>query len=99
MAELSTQRVLVTGASGFIGSHLTRRLVTEGSEVHALTDEVSSVYPVRLLDLRRDITLHEGSLGDRTAIEAMVKKIRPDVIFHLAAYTHVGKSWSRIDEC
>jgi nucleoside-diphosphate-sugar epimerase len=99
MAEIGNSRVLVTGAAGFIGSHLTRRLVASGAEVHALTDVVSSVYPDRLLDLRRQITLHEGNVADRTAMEAIAKLVRPQVVFHLAAYTHVGKSWYRVDEC
>jgi nucleoside-diphosphate-sugar epimerase len=92
-------KALVTGASGFIGSHLTRRLVRDGHEVHALTSAVSSVYPVRLLDLREQIRLHEGSLDDRSAMDALIRASRPDVVFHLGAYTHVGKSWSRVDEC
>ena len=99
MAELRDSRVLITGAAGFIGSHLTRRLVAEGADVHALTDEVSAVYPGRLLDLRGKITLHEGNVADRTAMEAVAKAVRPSVVFHLAAYTHVGKSWYRVDEC
>jgi UDP-glucose 4-epimerase len=99
MATISNRRVLVTGAAGFIGSHLTRRLVDEGAEVHALTGEVSSVYPGRLLDLRGRIKLHEGNITDRTAMEAVAKQVRPEIVFHLAAYTHVGKSWYRVDEC
>ena len=91
--------VLVTGASGFIGSHVTRRLVDEGAEVHALTSAVSSVYPPRLLDLRGRITLHEGSLSDRSAMDALVRATQPELVFHLGAYTHVGKSWQRVDEC
>jgi nucleoside-diphosphate-sugar epimerase len=99
MAALSESRVLVTGASGFIGSHLTRRLVAEGAEVHALTPAVSSVYPGRLLDLRDKIKLHEANITDRSAMDAVAHEVRPSVIFHLAAYTHVGKSWQRVDEC
>jgi nucleoside-diphosphate-sugar epimerase len=99
MAQLRDSRVLVTGAAGFIGSHLTRRLVAESADVHVLTDEVSSIYPTRLLDLRGEITLHEGNLTDRTAMEAVAKQVRPQIVFHLAAYTHVGKSWYRVDEC
>jgi UDP-glucose 4-epimerase len=99
MVDVSSRRVLVTGAAGFIGSHLTRRLVALGAEVHALTDEVSSFYPTRLLDLRGKIVLHEGNIADRTAMEAIVKQVKPSVVFHLAAYTHVGKSWYRVDEC
>jgi nucleoside-diphosphate-sugar epimerase len=51
-----------------------------------------------LLDIRDDITLHEGNLTDRSAMDAVVKSARPDVVLHLGAYTHVGKSWQRVDE-
>ncbi len=97
--ELGGKRVLVTGASGFIGSHLTRRLVSEGATVHALTSTVSSVYPARLLDIRDAISLHEASLDDRGAMELVAAEVRPEYVFHLGAYTHVGKSWNRVDEC
>lgn len=96
---LAGRRVLVTGASGFIGSHLTRRLVAEGAEVHALTSTVSSVYPTRLLDLRDSISLHEASLTDRGALDQVAALVRPEHVLHLGAYTHVGKSWQRVDEC
>jgi nucleoside-diphosphate-sugar epimerase len=92
-------RVLVTGATGFIGSHLVRRLVDEGVEVHALTSVVSSVYPVRLAPLRHRITLHGGNLCDRSAMDSVVAEAKPTHIFHLGGYTHVGKSWQRVDEC
>jgi UDP-glucose 4-epimerase len=97
--DLSGSRVLVTGATGFIGSHLTRRLVELGAEVHALTSTVSSVYPVRLVDVRNRITLHGGNLNDAGAMAALVEHARPRLVFHLGAYTHVGKSWERVDEC
>lgn len=97
--QLAGRRVLVTGGSGFIGSHLTAALVEVGAETHVLSSAVSSVYPHRLTALRSAITLHEGNLTDRTALRAVVRDARPEVVFHLGAYTHVGKSWSRIDEC
>jgi nucleoside-diphosphate-sugar epimerase len=96
---LAGARVLVTGASGFIGSHLTRRLLTDGAEIHALTSSVSSVYPPRLLEIRDRITLHEASLTDRGALGIVAAAARPEYVFHLGAYTHVGKSWQRADEC
>jgi len=92
-------RALVTGATGFIGSHLVRRLVADGTEVHALTSTVSSVYPLRLVELRDVIDLHEGNLADRVAMDAIVDAVRPSHVFHLGAYTHVGKSWQRVEEC
>jgi UDP-glucose 4-epimerase len=97
--QLRGRRILVTGGSGFIGSHLTAALIDLGAEVHVLTSTVSSVYPHRLTGLRSSITLHEGSLTDRTALQAVVRASRPELVYHLGAYTHVGKSWSRIDEC
>jgi UDP-glucose 4-epimerase len=97
--DLAGVRVLVTGATGFIGSHLCRRLVDDGAEVHALTSTVSSVYPVRLVDIRDRITLHGGNLNDSGAMESVVERSDPLLVFHLGAYTHVGKSWDRVDEC
>lgn len=99
MDDLRGARVLVTGGSGFIGARLTRRLVEEGAEVHVLSSAVSAVYPVRLVDLRDRITVHGGNLADRSAMDAVVAAARPRLVFHLGAYTHVLKSWSRVDEC
>jgi len=97
--DLSNATVLVTGGTGFIGSHLVRRLVRDGADVHTMTSMVSSVYPPRLVAAKHEITLHEGSLGDPGAVARVVERVRPTHIFHLGAYTHVGKSWGRIDEC
>lgn len=60
---------------------------------------MSSVYPSRLLEVREQITLHEASLTDRGALTIVAADVRPSYVFHLGAYTHVGKSWQRVDEC
>jgi UDP-glucose 4-epimerase len=76
---LRGQKILITGASGFIGSHLCRRLSDDGPEVHAISREKrSSVQPA----------LHwwQGDLAETTAVRDLLKAIRPDVIFHLASY-------------
>ena len=99
MDSLRDARALVTGGSGFIGSQVVNRLLAEGAEVHVLTSTVSAVYPVRLVELRDRIRLHEGNLIDRSAMDAVVDKVRPDYVLHLGAFTHVGKSWQRVDEC
>jgi UDP-glucose 4-epimerase len=97
--DLAGARVLVTGATGFIGSHLCRRLLDDGAHVHALTSTVSSIYPVRLVDIRDRIHLHGGNLNDSGGMASVVERADPQIVFHLGAYTHVGKSWDRVDEC
>jgi UDP-glucose 4-epimerase len=57
------------------------------------------VYPVRLVDIKDRITLHGGNLNDSGAMASVVERADPRIVFHLGAYTHVGKSWDRIDEC
>lgn len=99
MGGLDGRRVLVTGASGFIGSHVVRAALAEGAEVHALIDEVSSVVPPRLTDLAERITFVAGNLTDSGAMRHAARAARPDVVLHLAAYTHVGKSFSHVGEC
>jgi UDP-glucose 4-epimerase len=96
---LRDKHVLVTGGAGFIGAHLVQRLVADGADVHVLTSEVSSLFPGRLLDIKDKITVHEGNVVDRSAMDSVARKIKPQVIFHMAAFTHVGKSWIRVDEC
>ncbi len=99
MDGLRDARVLLTAAAGFVGSHLCRRLVAEGAEVHALTSVVSSLFPIRLTDVRGDIVLHEGDLFDRGAMDVLARAAQPDYVFHLGEHTYVGKSWQRVDEC
>lgn len=97
--DLGGTVALVTGGTGFIGSHVVRRLLERGASVHVLSSAVSSVYPRRLVDVRDRVRLHEGNLIDRSAMDSVVERVRPDVVLHLGAYTHVGKSWTRVDEC
>ena len=89
---------LVTGAAGFIGSHLCDRLVAEGARVVALNKTVSRVRPARLAHLDDRIDVVEGNLQDQGALRIVAERHRPRFIFHLGAYTHVGKSFDHVDE-
>lgn len=71
------ERVLVTGASGFIGSHLARRLVHEGYDVVALVRPTSDLW--RLADVLESLELVATDLQERPRIGAV------DSVFHLAA--------------
>jgi len=79
---------LVTGATGFVGSHLARRLVRDGADVHILCRPTSNFW--RLQDVERHLVRHHVDLADLAGLEAVVKAVRPTHIFHLAAATVVA---------
>lgn len=98
MSSLERRRVLVTGAGGFIGSHLVRLLLREDADVYAMSDSVSLVYPIRLTDLASRITVVEANVNDRSSLDHVAATVEPEFVVHLAAFTHVGKSFRRVDE-
>ena len=81
--------VLVTGASGFIGSHLARRLLTAGEDVHVLLREGSSA--ARLEGLG-DIERWTGQVEDTGSLEECLKGARPERIFHCAGTSRARNS-------
>lgn len=76
------ERCLVTGASGFVGAALVRRLVAQGRQVHGLVRPASSLW--RLTDVLPGMTLHRGDLADGSGLVAVVRAARPQVVFHCA---------------
>lgn len=82
-------RVLVTGASGFIGSHVTRRLLQRGHEVGALVRA-----PERAWRLRGELAylrMFRGDLAALGEVEAGLTQWRPDLCIHLAWYAEPGR--------
>lgn len=77
-------RALVTGASGFVGANLARQLLREGHEVHLLLRHAD--VPWRLESIWDAVRRHQVDLADRASVEAAVAAIRPEWVFHLAAY-------------
>jgi len=76
-------RCFVTGATGFLGSALVRRLLMEGHEVHAMTRNVQSAGCWRLADVFSRIHVVAGDLGRLDLLEGVLPSIAPDVVFHL----------------
>ncbi|MDA0747657.1 MAG: GDP-mannose 4,6-dehydratase [bacterium] len=97
MNGLKGKRVLVTGGSGFIGSHLTRRLVREGAEVGILTKYNSVIDNVRVVDIWDQISVLEADIRNVDSL-TQIADFRPEVIYHLAAYNHVGDSFLHVSE-
>lgn len=82
---MKTEReVLVTGATGFIGSHLTRKLVSMGADVHIFARGNSNLW--RIVDIMSKINIHTIDLNDYGKVSKKVLTIRPDIVYHLAAY-------------
>ncbi|MCL4836586.1 MAG: GDP-mannose 4,6-dehydratase [Thermoanaerobaculia bacterium] len=87
-------RVLITGITGFAGSHLADFLVAEHPEV-----EVFGTYRWRsrrenIEQLEGKVTLVETELRDYASVVAALRRSEPDAIFHLAAQSFVPTSWS-----
>jgi nucleoside-diphosphate-sugar epimerase len=82
MTATDPQRVLVTGATGFIGSRLTRRLVADGASVAIVARPASSL--AQLGDVASEVEQlrHDGTTGQ---LSAFVKEFSPQIVFHLAA--------------
>lgn len=78
-----TQRTaLVTGATGFVGSHLTKRLVSEGWKVHVVLRPSSVLQQLNAIKGKLGIHKHNGTIKDMLVV---MESIKPDVVFHLAS--------------
>lgn len=85
-------RVLVTGATGFIGSALCKALCHDGHQVAAFHRATS--YTGNITDL--SLTRYTGDLTEADSVEEAVRSFRPEVIFHLGAQMTAAPTVSRI---
>ncbi|HKZ76631.1 MAG TPA: GDP-mannose 4,6-dehydratase [Actinomycetota bacterium] len=89
----------MTGANGFVGSHLTETLLEYGARVHAFVRATSSGLLQNIGGIKNRIVVHRGDLTDKQAVSMALKALKADggrpIIFHLGAQAHVGESWAR----
>lgn len=81
------KRALIIGGGGFAGGYLIRELASAGYEVHAtcLPEE----------EICGDCAVYSLDIGDVSAIEGLLARVMPDVVFHLAAQSSVAVSWKK----
>lgn len=79
---LDGRRALVTGATGFLGAHLLRRLLDHGMTIHALRRHAAASPRLPC----EGVTWHEADMSDLEGLRRAAEAAAPEVVFHLAAY-------------
>jgi len=94
------KKALITGITGQDGSYLAELLLAKGYEVHGIVRRSSSFNTERLDTIYQDphvldyrLRLHYGDLEDGASLANLVRKIKPDEIYNLAAQSHVRVSF------
>lgn len=88
------KKVLITGITGFVGSHMADYLLGRGdTEVYGLKRWHLSKMR-NIAHLADKITLFDCDLTDPIGIRSIIDSLRPDVIYHLAAESFVSASWN-----
>jgi nucleoside-diphosphate-sugar epimerase len=82
-------RALVTGAAGFVGANLVRRLLADADAVHALVRPGGDCW--RLAEIAAEVDVRDADLRDAEAVAGAFAGVRPDVVFHLG--TRGAYSW------
>jgi GDP-4-dehydro-6-deoxy-D-mannose reductase len=91
-------RILITGITGFVGGHLVEALAAEGG--HTLVGvSRSAAWPHSLSHLEDAAQLHSAELTDGPKIEEIIRRTRPEWVFHLAGYANTGGSFREPDKC
>ena len=94
------KKALITGITGQDGSYLAELLLEKGYEVHGIVRRSSSFNTGRIDHIYDDphtpgtrLFLHYGDLNDASSLNLLLKKLRPDEIYNLAAQSHVRVSF------
>ncbi len=92
----SNKRILITGVSGFVGSHLAKYLLDNGNEVYGLVRRrADGSKPKNLINLKiyDEVHIVEGDVLDITNIGSALETAKPDIVFHLAAQSFIPASF------
>ena len=88
MTSLNGKKVLITGATGFVGANLVRMVLKQGSEVYIITRKESDKW--RIDDILGEIAEYNTDFNidllDCDKLKRIIRRIRPDIIYHTATY-------------
>jgi GDP-4-dehydro-6-deoxy-D-mannose reductase len=91
-------RVLISGITGFVGSHLAEFVLSRGdAQVFGIRRVRSRLENVEAIFDR--VNWVECDIRDCASVERMVREVQPDLVFHLAAHSFVPSSWNAPEEC
>lgn len=90
-------RVLITGITGFVGSHLTEFLLTQG-DIQVFGIERWRSKTDHIEHLKHRIEMYECDIQDASSVRQVIDTVKPDRIFHLAAQSSVPMSWNAPSE-
>lgn len=94
--NLKGTRMLVTGAAGFMGSHLSRELVRRNAEVFLI--DKPGISNTRIKDILDKVSVHYVDITDFSSLKKSIREIKPQKIFHLAACVDVTRDWNIVDK-
>jgi GDP-4-dehydro-6-deoxy-D-mannose reductase len=90
------RRILVTGVTGFAGGHLAEALLAQGG--NAIVGVARrAVWPDTWTHLADRVELRACDVAAGSTLETIVRDVRPEQIYHLAGYPHVGRSFQEPD--
>ncbi len=81
---LNGKRILITGATGFIGANLVHRFLNTGAEIHIFTRPTSNKWRIR--NILNDVNEHSVDLLNYDKLKTVISSIKPHIIFHTAIY-------------
>ncbi len=95
--RLKNRNVLLTGVSGFVGSHMAKHLLSEGANVFGLVRrraDGTTPQNIKYLGIEEESRLLEGDVRDISSIATALDQAKPDIIFHFAAQSFIPRSFS-----
>jgi len=87
------KKALITGITGQSGSYLAELLLNKGYEVHGIIRRSSSFNTGKIDHIFNQLQLHFGDMTDSLSLDAIIQKVKPDEVYHLAAQSHVHVSF------